>query len=141
MIVVDASVAVELLLGGNAAGALAERLLRPDRTLHAPHLIDVEATHAIRRRVMGGSLPERRGREAVRDLRLLPLHRYPHDLLLDRIWELRDNLTPYDAAYAALAEVLDAPLWTCDRGLARSSGHDARTEWVDPSGNPPITSA
>ncbi|WP_239024994.1 type II toxin-antitoxin system VapC family toxin [Rhodoligotrophos defluvii] len=71
-----------------------------------------------------------RGREALADLADLPLRRYPHDLLLPRIWALRCNLTAYDAAYVALAEVLDAPLLTRDRRLAAAAGEGARVEVV-----------
>ena len=66
----------------------------------------------------------------IEDLLELSLTRYPHDVLLFRVWELRDNLTAYDAAYVALAEALDAPLVTCDGKIASASGHHARVEVV-----------
>ena len=77
-----------------------------------------------------GIITASRGQEALQDLLDLPLTRYPHDLFLWRIWELRDNLTAYDAAYVALAEALGAPLVTCDSRLASASGHHARIEVV-----------
>jgi predicted nucleic acid-binding protein len=71
-------------------------------------------------------LPPGRGQEALEDLRDLPLSRYPHDFLIPRSWELRPTLTAYDAAYVALAELLGAPLLTCDSKIASAPGHDAK---------------
>ena len=130
MIVVDASALVDLLLDEVAGPVLEDRLLGSGSTLHAPHLIDLEVAHAVRRRALSGSLEEGRGSTAIRDLRLVPLHRYAHDLLLGRIWELRHSVTAYDACYVALAEVLGAPLVTRDAALARTRGHEARIELV-----------
>ena len=98
--------------------------------MHAPHLIDVEVAQVVRRYAAAGELDAERGREALADLADFPLLRYPHDLLLQRIWELRNNLTAYDAAYVALAEVLGAPLLTRDRRLAAAPGHHAKVELV-----------
>ena len=75
-----------------------------------------------------GEIDDRRGREAMADLADMPIRRYPHDVLLPRVWDLRHNLTAYDAAYVALAEALDAPLVTRDRRLARAAGHGADIE-------------
>ena len=94
-----------------------------DETLHAPHLVDLEVTQALRRYVRTGIILADRGAEALADLSDLPLTRYPHQVLLPRIWELRHGLTAYDAAYLALAEVLGAPLITRDRALANASSH------------------
>lgn len=82
----------------------------------------------IRRYAAKGDLDGERGREALADLADLPMRRYPHDFLLPRIWDLRSNLTAYDAAYVALAEVLDAPLVTRDRRLAAAAGHHAQID-------------
>ena len=128
MIVVDASALLELLLRTAAAPAVEARLFGPGETVHAPHLIDIEVAHVVRRYAAAGDIDDDRGREAVADLADFPLHRYPHDLLLPRLWELRHNLTAYDAAYVVLAEALDAPLLTCDRRLAAATGHRARIE-------------
>jgi len=128
MIVVDASVLVEVLLRMPGADAIAPRLFDSRQSLHAPHLIDIEIAQVVRRFALSGELDERRGREALADLSDLPLRRYPHDVLLPRIWDLRNNLTGHDAAYVALAEALDAPLLTRDQRLARAAGHDARVE-------------
>ena len=130
MIVVDASVVLESLLRTPAAKAVERRLFDSGETLHAPHLIDIEAAQVIRRYAANGEIDGGRGRAALADLADLPLRRYPHDLLLPRIWELRNNLTAYDAAYVALAEALDAPLITRDQRLAAASGHRARIELV-----------
>ena len=128
MIVVDASCMLELLLRGPACRAIEDRLLSHDGIWSAPHLLDVEVSQVLRRHWLQGQLPEDRGRAAIADLEDFPLERYPHSALLPRIWQLRGNLTAYDAAYVALAEALDAPLITCDKRLARSSGHAATIE-------------
>lgn len=105
-----------------------DRLFAPRQTLHAPHLLDVEVAQVIRRYVANREIDSERGRAALTDLADFPLRRYPHDFLLPRIWDLRNNLTAYDAAYVALAEVLDAPLLTRDRRLAAATGHRAQIE-------------
>jgi predicted nucleic acid-binding protein len=130
VIVVDASAVLETLLRTPAAAAVEGRLFYSRQTLHAPHLIDVEVAQVVRRYAAAGELDAERGREALADLADFPLLRYPHDLLLQRIWELRNNLTAYDAAYVALAEVLGAPLLTRDRRLAAAPGHHAKVELV-----------
>jgi predicted nucleic acid-binding protein len=86
----------------------------------------VEAAHVIRRYAASGDITGARGRLALADLADFPMRRYPHDVLLRRILELRNNLTAYDAAYVALAEALDALLLTGDRQLAAAAGHHAR---------------
>ncbi len=128
MIVVDASALIELLLPSDAAGAVAARLFDSGDSVAAPHLIDVETAHVLRRYVLAGEIDDRRGREAVADLADMPIRRYPHDILLPRVWDLRHNFTAYDAVYVALAEALDAPLVTRDRRLAGAAGHGAEIE-------------
>ena len=130
MIVVDASALLETLLRTQRASAVEARLFAPGRTLHAPHLLDVEVAQVVRRYTANGQISEERGSLAIADLADFPVRRYPHALLLPRIWALRNNLTAYDAAYVALAEVLDAPLLTGDRRLAAAAGHRARIEVV-----------
>jgi len=125
VIVVDASALLEILLRTPAAEAVEDRLFAPGETLHAPHLLDVEAAQVIRRYTASGEIDGERGRLALDDLADFPLRRYSHDFLLPRIWSLRKNLTGYDAVYIALAEVLDVPLLTRDRRLAASPGHHA----------------
>jgi predicted nucleic acid-binding protein len=130
VIVVDASALLEALLRTPAAKAVEDRLFAPRQTIHAPHLLDVEVAQVIRRYALNGEIDSERGRMALIDLVDLPLRRYPHDFLLPRIWNLRNNLTAYDAAYVALAEALDAPLLTRDRRLAAAAGHRAQIELV-----------
>jgi predicted nucleic acid-binding protein len=126
VIVADASAVIEVLLNTSRSRDVAERLLDPAETLHAPHLLDVEVAHVLRRYLASGELDARRGEEALLDFLALPLARYSHDLLLPRAWELRHALTAYDAMYVVLAEALGADLVTCDARLGRSRGHRAR---------------
>lgn len=130
MIVADASAIVEILLGSPAAGTIKARLSAPGETLHAPHLLDIEVTQVLRRQVNRGEIDGEYGRRALAIFAVMPFQRYPQTRLLPRIWELRDNLTAYDAAYVALAEALDAPLLTRDGRLAGAAGHSARIELV-----------
>ncbi|MBM3601649.1 MAG: type II toxin-antitoxin system VapC family toxin [Alphaproteobacteria bacterium] len=130
MIVVDASAVLESLLRTPAARVIERKLFDPRQTLHAPHLLDVEVAQVIRRYAANGDIDSERGRDALADLADFPVRRYPHDVLLGRIWELRHNLTAYDAVYIALAEALDAPLITRDQRLAAAAGHQARVEVV-----------
>jgi predicted nucleic acid-binding protein len=130
VIVVDASALLEVLLRTPAAKAVEDRLFAPGQTLHAPHLLDVEAAQVIRRYVAHKDIDSERGRMALTDLADLSLQRYPHDWLLPRIWALRSNLSAHDATYVALAEALDAPLLTRDGRLAAATGHHAQIERV-----------
>lgn len=130
MIVVDASALIEALLKTESGQRVLPRLLDPTESLHAPHLLDVEVTQVVRRLERSGSLTSGRGLESLGDLADLSITRYPHDVFVFRIWELRHNLTAYDAAYVALAEALDAPLLTCDAALASAPGHGARVELI-----------
>jgi len=130
VIVVDASALVEVLLNTPAAPVIQARIFAPNDTLHAPHLLDVEVAHALRRYSMTGQIDSERGQRALSNLAAFPLQRYPHSRLLPRIWQLRGNLTAYDATYVALAEMLDAPLLTRDRRLAAAPGHGATIEVV-----------
>ncbi len=130
MIVVDASALLEVLLRTPAAKAIETRLFVSGQTLHAPHLLDIEAAQVIRRYAANGDIEGERGRAALNDLADFPLQRYPHSFLLRRIWTLRHNLTAYDAAYVALAEALETVLLTRDKRLAMAAGHHARIELV-----------
>ncbi len=130
MLVVDASVVLEVLLRTPRGQRIAPRLLASRETLCAPHLLDVEVAQVLWRYARAGELDDLRGRAALEDLADLPLERYPHTLLLARVWELCHNLTAYVAVYVALAELLDVPLVTCDRRLARTPGHSAAIEVI-----------
>ena len=130
MIVVDASALIEVLLRTPAAAAVERWLFDPRQTLHAPHLLDIEVAQVVRRYAAKGEIDGERGRAALADLSDFPVRRYPHAFLLSRVWDLRNNLTAYDAVYIALAEALDAPLLTRDQRLAAAAGHHARVELV-----------
>ncbi|MCP9926374.1 type II toxin-antitoxin system VapC family toxin [Cyanobium sp. CH-040] len=117
MIVVDASAVVDALLHAGPA----RRLLR-EETLVAPHLLDVEVASVLRRldlrRVLPGDLPV----DPLAVYRRLGIRRFPHAPLLGRVWQLRPNLSAYDATYVALAEALGCALLTADRRLAAAPG-------------------
>ncbi|BBZ28176.1 ribonuclease VapC9 [Mycolicibacterium madagascariense] len=117
MIVVDASTAISALLNDGPA----RRTLAAE-SLHAPHLIDCEVAHALRRQVQAGRITAADGHRALLTWQRLGVMRYPVHGLLGRIWDLRDSLTAYDASYVAVAESLDCTLVTADRRLSRAAG-------------------
>ena len=127
-LVLDASAVIELLLGTGGGAAVRERIWLRAETLHAPHLLDVEVVHVLRRYAAAGEIDHDRGTEALRDLYSLDIERYAHEIFLHRVWALRHNLTGYDAIYVSLAEALGATLLTFDAKLAKASGHEARIE-------------
>ncbi len=128
MIVLDASAAVDWLLQTAAGQSIEKRIFSRHETLHTPHLLDLEVAQVLRRLARQGVVSAHRAEEAVRDLLDLRMARYPHVVLLPRIWQLRHNLSAYDAAYIVLAEELGAPIITRDRRLASASGHAAVVE-------------
>ncbi len=132
MLVVDASVVATALADDGPHGDAARTRLRGE-LLVAPELLDLEVASVLRRQRAAQALEERRARLALDDLQAMPLRRAPHRPLLDRCWELRGNLTVYDAAYVALAELLQAGLLTADRRLARSPGPRCAIEVLTPS--------
>lgn len=133
MIVVDASVLVVALADDGAQGSQARRRLRGQR-LVAPELVDLEVASVLRRLVATGSLAEQRAVAALDDLMDLPLMRVGHRRLLHRCWKLRANLTVYDAAYVAAAEVLSVPLLTADGRMAEAPGIRCTVEVLLPAG-------
>jgi predicted nucleic acid-binding protein len=128
VIVLDASAVVDLLLGKPAAPLVATRIRAADGSVHTPQLMPLEVASSLRRMVALDVITPERGVKAIERLVELPGTRHEHDHLLPRIWSLRDNLTPYDASYVALAEALGATLVTTDARLARAPGHTARVE-------------
>jgi len=130
VIVLDAAAAIEWLMRSSTGTKVDRRLFSSPATIHVPHLLDVEITQVLRRYVRQRIITDSRGEEALQDLHDLPLSRYPHDILLPRVWELRAALTAYDAVYVALAELLDAALITCDCRIAQASGHRAAVEVI-----------
>jgi predicted nucleic acid-binding protein len=125
MIVLDASVLIDLLLRTHAAAASERHIFARNQSLHAPALIDLEVCQVLRRFAAEKVITPAQGKAAIRLMSEMPIERHPHEALLSRIWELRGNLTAYDAAYIALAEALNAPLLTRDRKLASSQRHQA----------------
>ena len=130
MIVLDASALVELILATPTGQAIAGRIADPSEGLHAPHLADIEVVQALRRYVREGEIDVDTAETALDDLRALDLQRHAHEPLLARVWELRKNLTAYDAVYVALAEVLDGVVLTCDRRLSQAPGMTRRVALV-----------
>lgn len=127
MIVVDAGV-IAAALGSDDPQAVATRSRVSEDDLVAPYLIDVEVVSTWRKLTAAGRLDGRRAEIARIDLRELPIRRVPHTRMMERCWELRHNVTIYDAVYVALAEALDVPLVTADRRLANATGPRCRFE-------------
>lgn len=130
MIVVDASVLANAIGDDADDGALARELLLRAADVSAPDLVDVETVAVLRRRWLGGGLSDSRFAAAVRDLGDLPILRYPTRRLMGRAYELRNNVTPYDAVYVALAEGLGCPLLTADARLAGAPGIQCTVDLV-----------
>ncbi len=121
MPVLDASALVEYLAGGEHANAVRARVLAGASRLWAPHLVDAEVGHVLRRGLLAGELSDRSARAALDDLSHLPLRRAAHVGLLERAWALRKNVSFYDGLYVALAERLDLPLITLDARLTAAA--------------------
>lgn len=128
MIVVDSSVVVEALIGGNERSSRLRRsLVEAEKAIAASDLLDVEVYSALRRYQRFGGLSEQRAAAAIIDLEDLEVERVAHRRFRHRIWELRHNITPYDASYIALAEHFGAQLWTFDKRLANAPGAHCET--------------
>ena len=123
-IVLDASVALEVLIRTTRGVRFASDVFGRER--HVPHLLDIEFAQALRRLLLAREISSDRAGLALEALGDWSLARHSHVPFLSRIWELRDSMSAYDAAYVALAEALDVPLLTCDAKLARSHGHRAK---------------
>lgn len=132
MLVVDASVLVVALADDGADGDHARTRLRGEKLI-LPELADLEVISVLRRQLRTGAIDPRRAGLALQDLAALPASRAPHRPLLARCWELRDNLTVYDAAYVALAEAAQATLLTGDQRLARATGPRCPIEILKPT--------
>ena len=130
MIVIDASVVVEVLLQSPETQAIEQRIFGTGVDLHAPHLVEVEVAQVLRRFVHRRRIGAAAGRSMLDVLVDFPLTRHGHRELIARAWSLRENLTVYDSMYVALAEILDAPLLTRDRRLANAAGVRASIEIV-----------
>lgn len=130
MIVIDASLAFDIAIATHAGKALSDRLMRRGNALAAPEIIELEFLQTLRRFLRHGEFQQERADNAMRIFAAMEIERFSHSPLRERIWALRENLTAYDAAYFALAELLGAPLWTRDRKFASVSGHAAHIEIV-----------
>jgi predicted nucleic acid-binding protein len=130
VIVLDASVMVDLLTKEAPETAHIRARLARELEVHVPDLVDVEVAHALRGLVLRDRLAAARARRAIRRFAILPLVRWSQTPLLSRVFALHDQLTAYDATYVALAEGLGATLLTRDARMARAAGHRARVEVV-----------
>ena len=128
MIVLDASAAIDWLLQTPVGQQIEKRIYSRSESLHAPHLLDLEIAQVLRRLVRENLISPQRAEQALEDFLNMRITRYPHSILLPRIWRLRNNLSAYDAAYVVLAEKLNAPLISRNSRLSSSSGHVARIE-------------
>jgi predicted nucleic acid-binding protein len=128
VIVLDASAAVDWLLQTPVGLRIERRIYSRNESLHAPELLDLEVAQVLRRLVREGPVSAHRASQTIQDLLDLRLTRYPHFVLLPRIWQLRHNLSAYDAAYVALAEKLGGTLLSRDARLSSSPGHAAFIE-------------
>jgi predicted nucleic acid-binding protein len=129
VIVVDASVIATALLDDEADGAAVRDRLR-HTSLAAPEILDLEVLSMVRRLLANDQLTVKRADQAITDLADLRVQRAPHRPLIHRCWELRHNLSPYDASYVALAEALDTSLLTADERLARAPGPDCPIDLI-----------
>ncbi len=128
MIVLDASAAIDWLLQTPAGMRIEQRIYASRESLHSVHLLDLEVAQVLRRLVREDAVSAQRAEGVIADLRDLRITRYPHFVFLPRIWQLRHNLSAYDAAYVVLAEKLGAALLTRDTRLASAAGHAAQVE-------------
>ena len=141
MIVFDASAVLEVLLRTDAGRRIEDRVFGSGETLHAPHLLDVEVAHVLRRYTLRRELTASQAEARLELFGQFPIRRYSHEPLLSRMWTLRANLTAYDAAYVALAEALRATLVTRDERVASVKGHTARVELLVVSPATPVACA
>jgi predicted nucleic acid-binding protein len=134
VIVTDAGVLVASFVDDRIWGDVARARLRNEE-LAAPELVDLEVMSALRGLLRAGKVDDRRAELALTDLRRIPMHRAPHRGLVTRCWELRTNLTAYDASYVALAELLGATLVTTDARMSRAPQLMCAVEVLSQTGN------
>ena len=127
MIVIDASAIVELLTLTRRGRTVADRILPEQGVIHAPHLIDLEVASVLRRLELTDAISPRAARKCLETYSQIGIKRWEHIRFISSIWELRHNLTTYDASYLVLARALDVPLITCDGSLVST---DARVELI-----------
>jgi len=132
-LVIDASMVVAGLIDSGADGRWAEALLVSD-SLAAPHMMTAEAANILRRSAAAGAISAEQASLAHADLLDLRVEFFPYGPFAARIWELRENVTCYDAWYVAIAEALGAPLATLDARLANAPGPHCRFMVSEASG-------
>lgn len=131
MIVVDASIIVDLLLDVTPySQIITNRIKEESPNIFAPHLIDAEVAQVLRRFDMRGIISASRAGSALEDLLKLPIIRYPHAPFIERAFSLRHNVTIYDALYLVLAEALEVPLLTCDHAFTQISNVNVEVELI-----------
>mgnify|MGYP006273221623 CR=1 FL=1 len=128
MIVIDASLGLEMFLGGRDAIRVKDQIDAAGREMAVPEVFDLEIIQSLRRLAFKKQISADRAEQALDVARHAPLDRFSHSVMRDRIWSLRDNLSAYDAAYVALAEMLDAPLWTRDLKFTGVPGASAEVK-------------
>ena len=128
MIIIDASLALDISVATPQGDALSDQLMGEGHALAAPEVIELEVLQALHRLLWLDRINLTTADRAMAVFAAMEIERYSHLPLRSRIWSLRDNLTAYDAAYFALAELLDAPLWTRDNKFSDIPGHQARVE-------------
>lgn len=133
MIVIDASAVVEICLGSTTGKIIAQEILACDDDLVAPELLPLEVIHALRRQLNLKLISEAVATEAFKIYCLMPIQHLSHTELVPRIWQLKANMTAYDASYIALAEKLAAPIWACDRKFENTPVHHATTVYFSPA--------
>jgi predicted nucleic acid-binding protein len=132
MIVLDASCIIDFTLNAEAFPDL-QNLIAQNHVIAAPHLLSYEVLNVIRRHTLANACTVERAREAIALFRNLNIKFYEPEIFLDRIWQLRHNLTAYDAAYVSLAEVLEVPFYTGDLRIVKSIGHTAKIFPITPA--------
>ncbi len=132
MPVVDTSVLIEYLIDAEGATAAAVHLLPDGHQLWAPHLIDAEVGQALRANARAGRIASGRAKKALAEFAEMPVRRVEHEPLLHGAWEMRDNVSFYDALYLALARMMEQPLLTFDARLAKAAKGRAKVELLDP---------
>lgn len=125
-LILDASVAIEVFSSPRPDPELQRRV--STGAAAAPELFDLEACNVLRKMVLRGRITASDASGVLQDIRDAPVVRIAHRHLVQRVWELRDNITAYDASYVALAELIGVPLVTCDARIGRASGHRAQVE-------------
>jgi predicted nucleic acid-binding protein len=133
VIVIDASAVVEMCLGTPLGKVISQSILESDEDLIAPELLPLEVIHALRRQRNLKLITDAEANEAFKLFCLMPIQHLSHAELVQRVWQLRNNMTAYDATYVALAEKLSAPIWATDGKYQNTPQHNATTRLFTPA--------